>query len=265
MVKVMYKRILLNNIHLVDMIPRVCGVKSYESRQYMPLHHIQHHVLHYVTTGTGRYLFNGQELPVQAGDIFVSHPGYFTSYIANEEDPFTYIWVSFDCAPAFSDLLTQDVFSAPWAGPIFEQMLTDCETNTPEWAVCARLFDFFVAIAQRQPVPVVPRDDYVGRAVNFIQTNYPDSIQIADIAADLGLSRNYFCRIFKQQMGLSPQEYLVSYRLTKAAELLIRQDLSQKEAALQVGYPDVCAFSRMFKRKYGMSPGQYVAQERADP
>ena len=108
-------------------------------------------------------------------------------------------------------------------------------------------------------------DDYVSRAVNFIQTNYPDSIQIADIAADLGLSRNYFCRIFKQQMGLSPQEYLVSYRLTKAAELLVDRNISQKEAAMQVGYPDVCAFSRMFKRKYGVAPGTYVAEKRASP
>lgn len=258
----MYRRILLKNLQLSDINPRVCGIKSYDFGDITPLHHIQRQVLHYVTTGKGRYLFNGQELPVQAGEIFVSHPGYFTSYIADEEDPFTYIWVSFDCAPAFSALITRDVFPAPWARHIFQHMLDGSETAAPEWAICARLYDFFVELAQRQPVTVAPRDDYVSRAVNFIQTNYPDSIQIADIAADLGLSRNYFCRIFKQQMGLSPQEYLVSYRLNVAAKLLVDQGLSQKEAALQVGYPDVYSFSRMFKRKYGVAPGVYVAREK---
>lgn len=258
----MYKRILLKNLQLSDINPQVCGIKSYASGDFFPLHHIQWHVLHYVTTGKGCYHCNGQDLPVAAGDIFVSHPGYFTSYIPDEEDPFTYIWVSFDCTPAFASLITQNVFSAPWAGSIFEQIPAVSEQAAPEWAVCARLFDFFAELAQRQPISIPPRDDYVSRAVNFIQTNYPDSIQIADIAADLGLSRNYFCRIFKQQMGLSPQEYLVSYRLTVAAGLLLEQNLSQKEAALQVGYPDVCAFSRMFKRKYGVAPGVYVAEKR---
>lgn len=258
----MYKRILLKNLHLNDINPRVCGIKSYVSDDFSPLHHIQRQVLHYVTQGKGRYLFNGQELLVGEGDIFVCHPGYYTSYVPDVEDPFTYIWVSFDCAPGFSTLLSQDVFSAPWSRPIFEQMLSCSEAAAPEWAVCARLYDFFAELAQRQPTTIAPRDDYVSRAVNFIQTNYPDSIQIADIAADLGLSRNYFCRIFKQQMGLSPQEYLVSYRLTVAAGLLVDQELSQKEAALQVGYPDVYSFSRMFKRKFGVAPGVYVTQEK---
>lgn len=258
----MYRRVLLHNLHLTDLNPRIFGTKSYTSEDFIPPHHIQRHVLHYVTGGKGRYLFNGQEQTVREGDIFVSHPGYFTSYIPDADDPFAYIWVSFDCAPSFAALLNRDVFSAPWARPIFEQLLTVSDTAAPEWAVCARLYDFFVELARRQPAEAAPKDDYVSRAVNFIQANYPDSIQIADIAADLGLSRNYFCRIFKQQMGLSPQEFLVSYRLDTAAKLLVEQEISQKEAALQVGYPDICAFSRMFKRKYGMAPGQYVAVSR---
>ena len=260
----MEKRILLKNLHLTDINPMVCGAKSFEYNDFFPLHHIKRHVLHYVTKGSGRFLCNGQELPVREGDIFVCHPGYYTSYIPDAEDPFAYIWVSFECTPAFAALLNRDVFPAPWSRHIFEQMLAVSEAAAPEWAICARLYDFFAALAQRQPATTPPPNDYVNRAINFIQANYPDSIQIADIAADLGLSRNYFCRIFRQQMGLSPQEYLISYRLTMAAGLLMEQNLSQKEVALQVGYPDVCAFSRMFKRKYGMSPGQYVAQEKSN-
>jgi len=255
----MNKRILLKNLQLTDINPRICGIKSYANEDYFPYHHILRHVMHYVTKGKGRFLFNGQELPVEEGDIFVCHPGYFTSYISDPQDPFSYIWVSFDCSPAFSSLLNSDVFSARWAKPIFEQMLTAGETATPEWAICARLYDFFVKLAQQQPIAAPPPDDYVSRAVNFIQANYSDTIQISDIAYDLGLSRNYFCRIFKQQIGLSPQDYLISYRMTVASRLLTEQRLSQKEVALLVGYPDVYAFSRMFKRRYGMAPGAYVA------
>lgn len=254
----MYKRILLKNLQLTDINPRVCGIQKYAPGAVTPQHHIQRHVLHYVTEGRGVYLANGQEYTVCPGDIFVCHPGYVTTYIADETEPFTYIWASFDCTDSFAALIARDVFPASWSAPIFEQMLAASDAAVPEWAVCARLYDFFVLLAQQQPPAAAPRDDYVSRAVNFIQTNYSDSIRIADIAADLGLSRNYFCRLFKQQTGLAPQEYLVSHRLDIAAKLMVEQGISQKEAALQVGYPDVYAFSRMFKRKYGVSPGTYV-------
>ena len=259
----MHKRILLKDLHLSDINPRVCGIRSYASGDFNPPHPIHWHILHYVTMGKGIYRFNGQELPVRSGDIFVSHPGYLTSYLPDPDDPFTYIWVGFDCIPSFEKLISRDVFPAPWSGHIFEQMLTASETTTPEWAICARLYDFFVSLVQQQPLAAPQPDDYVSRAVSFIKTNYSDTLLIADIAGDLGLSRHYFCRIFKQQMGVSPQEYLVSWRMSVASRLLTERRLPQKEVALQVGYPDVYAFSRMFKRKYGVAPGVYAAQKKA--
>ena len=75
----------------------------------------------------------------------------------------------------------------------------------------------------------------------------------------LGLNRSYFCRIFKQQLGVSPQDYIVSYRLEQAERLLTTSKLTQKEIALRVGYPDVYALSRMFKRRYGIAPGHFRA------
>ena len=48
----------------------------------------------------------------------------------------------------------------------------------------------------------------------------------------------------------------------RAAAYLTAGGLSQKEAALQVGYPDICTFSRMFRKQFGMPPGEYVRQYR---
>jgi len=254
----MEKRVLLRDLKLTDINPQIFGVKSYNSNEKYPMHRIRRHVLHYVTNGRGTYLCNGQEHPVSMGDIFVCHPGYLVSYVPDAADPFSYIWVSFDCTAAFSGLLNRNVFSAVWAQNIFERLLQAGETSSPEWGICACLYAFFAELAQLSPSVVPQPDDYVSRAVSFIQTNYPDPIRISDIAADLGLSRNYFCRIFHEKTGMSPQQYLVSCRMTAAVGLLTDQGLSQKETALQVGYPDVCAFSRMFKRVFGEAPGAYV-------
>ena len=221
---------------------------------------IQGYVLHYVTHGRGMYFVGDRSWHVEEGEIFVSHPGEATTYTSDRDTPMGYIWVSFDCAPAFAELLQGDIISAPWAKVIFTDILRCSESAVPEWAICAGLYQFFVGLAQRQIDPAEAGQDYVGRAVHYIQTNLSEEIRVADLAGDLGLSRSYFCRIFKEQLGQSPQEYLVTHRMERAAVLMTEQNLSQKEAALRVGYQDICTFSRMFKRKYGISPGEYVRE-----
>lgn len=254
----MFKRVILKNLGLQDLNPRVCGTKDFEPGEMVYTRRIAGHVLHYVTHGRGIHLVGDRSWPVEEGEIFISHPGETTTYISDRENPMGYIWVSFDCTPAFADMLQTDVISAPWAKTIFLEILRSSETAVPEWTICACLHQFFVGLVQRQAVHTNRDVDYVNLAAHYMQSNLPEDISISDLAADLGLNRSYFCRIFKEQMGQSPQAYLVSLRLETAAELLTEQGLSQKEVILRVGYHDVSTFSRMFKRKFGISPGEYV-------
>lgn len=258
----MFKRIIFKKLHLSDINPRICGLKDYEPGESVSNRRIERYVLHYVTGGRGIYLVDDRRWEVEEGEIFVSHPGEATTYVSDREQPMSYIWVSFDCAPAFAELLQEDIIPAQWAKAIFVDILQCSESAVPEWAVCGGLYRFFVGLAQRQMGAEEIGRDYVGRAAHYIQTNLSEDIRVADLAADLGLSRSYFCRLFKTQLGVSPQEYLVLHRLERAAVLMTEQNLSQKEAALRVGYEDICTFSRMFKRKYGISPGEYVKSHR---
>lgn len=258
----MYERYLLKNIHLKDVNIRVCGIRSYEPGEVWPRRFVQQYHLRYVTQGRGWLELGDRRYPAEAGDIMIVRPDGVSSCGADEEEPFTYIWVSLDCGEAMAALLKEPVLHAPWAQSIFSRIIASMSAPAAEWTVSTLMFEFFAQLAAQQIPSTTPQEDYVSRAVHYIQTNYSDSIQVADLAADLGLSRNYFCRIFKQQMGLSPQDYLVSYRLDRAAALLTEQGLSQKEAAFQVGYPDVYGFSRMFKRKFGVAPGIYVRMQK---
>ena len=248
----------LKNLQLSDINPRICGVNHCLPGEVYPLHYIQRYVLHYVTSGSGHYRMNGKTFSVHSGDIFVSRAGYSTSYIADMADPFTYIWVSFECKDTFAALLNQDVFSAPWAHTIFQRIIGANQSPSAELIICGQLFDFFAQLSALQTSLGTHKEDYVSRAINYIQTNYAEPVKLAEIATALGLSRNYFCRLFKKHTGLSPQAYLVAYRLEIAAKLLTELGFSQKEAAARVGYPDVYTFSRMFKRKYHIPPGEYV-------
>ena len=159
-------------------------------------------------------------------------------------------------------LLEQDVLRLPGALQNFSRIAGCGDMPAKEWRICAQLYELFAELDAARGPAQGHGGNYVGQAVNYIKSNYSQPMRVQDIAAGLGLNRSYFCRLFRQQTGLSPQEYIVSCRLAKAAQFMTEHGMSQEEAARQAGYPDVFSFSRMFRRKYGMPPGRYAARAR---
>ncbi len=74
------------------------------------------------------------------------------------------------------------------------------------------------------------------------------------MAGSTGLNASYFGKVFKEATGKTPQQYLIGYRMAKAAELLKLTSMSVAEVGAEVGYPNQLHFSRAFKSVYGLSP-----------
>ncbi|WP_260845732.1 helix-turn-helix transcriptional regulator [Paenibacillus sp. Y412MC10] len=98
---------------------------------------------------------------------------------------------------------------------------------------------------------------YVEQVIDFIEMNFSQKITIEDIAHLIGLNRSYLCSLFKQQMNISIQDYLIRYRMDMAAKMLGSTDLSIGDIARSVGYADPLLFSKMFKKVKGASPKHY--------
>ena len=84
-----------------------------------------------------------------------------------------------------------------------------------------------------------------------------NKIKIDDIADFIGISRSHLTGSFKKEMGVSPQEYLINFRLEKAASLLRSSKEQINIIAYQCGYEDSLSFSKAFKQKFGMSPKSF--------
>ena len=101
------------------------------------------------------------------------------------------------------------------------------------------------------------RDFYLKEALSYIERNFQRNVSIEKIADASGLNRSYFSRLFKETFGQPPQQFLIQYRLTKAAELLKNTRISVAEVGRSVGYDNQLHFSRAFRSVFGVPPSEY--------
>ena len=99
--------------------------------------------------------------------------------------------------------------------------------------------------------------EYVRKAVDLLINAKGGHVKVADVAAVIGISRSYLTSIFKREMKVSPQEFLVSFRMERAGDLLRSTSSQIGEIAQELGYSDPMIFSKAFHKHFGMSPSRY--------
>lgn len=101
------------------------------------------------------------------------------------------------------------------------------------------------------------RVETIKTALTYIKDNYQDKIYICDLAGQVNLNEQYFCRLFKKAIGLSPMEYINEYRIKQTKRLLEETDLPVTEVCLECGYNNLGNFLREFRKRTGTTPLQY--------
>lgn len=92
--------------------------------------------------------------------------------------------------------------------------------------------------------------------LSYIHDNYAQHISLDDIARQVGLCKSECCRFFKRQMGASPFDYLLDYRVGRSLGYL-QDGASVAQAAEAVGFSDASYFSKVFRSRTGRSPSKY--------
>lgn len=101
-------------------------------------------------------------------------------------------------------------------------------------------------------------EDVVRVLQEFVKEHYAEDINLNFLADQFGYSASYISKLFAKHMGVSLCRYLIDLRMNRARYLLKNcEDLSIKQIAEVVGYPDQCYFSRMFKKLTGKSPQEF--------
>lgn len=93
--------------------------------------------------------------------------------------------------------------------------------------------------------------------LKFIRDNFASDITLDDMAAVAGFSCKYFCKFFKDMTGTTPVNYLMTYRIERAARKLLGSDLSITQIAYDCGFNDLSYFIKTFKNFKHVSPKEY--------
>lgn len=93
--------------------------------------------------------------------------------------------------------------------------------------------------------------------VGYIDEHLGENIPLATLARLARLSPYYFCRAFKQSLGMPPHRYHNSRRIERAKELLAKPACSVTEIGLAVGFRETSAFTAAFHKIAGLTPTAY--------
>lgn len=230
-----------------------------------------HYLIHYILSGRGKFAIGGEEYPLDAGCGFLITPDELAFYQADEKDPWTYVWVGFSgtlAAEYVSNIglsVRQPVFRSDASEELYRIVKDMMDHNTFDLSHDLRrngqLGVFLSVIAEGSRVEKEGENGkaniYVRKAISFIQSNYCNPIKVTDVADYVCINRSYLYTLFQNSMGMSPQRFLTTFRITKAAELLQTTALPIESIALSCGYQDPLVFTKAFRQMKQMSPSAF--------
>lgn len=224
--------------------------------------------VHFVHKGTGIMRVGDEQFKLSPGQAFLIYPHVVTYYEADHQDPWTYSWIGIQGTRVASILsrtrLTpqQPIFpmDLKFMPGLYDQLTELAQEGSHDLQFTGLLVEFFtllMALAPPSPAPVQTskkQDGYIHQSMEFIHAHYSETMTVQQLASFLKLDRKYLSALFKEALGIPPQQYLLQYRMDKAAELLGKGMYTVGEVARSVGYQDALLFSKMFKKVKGVSP-----------
>lgn len=108
---------------------------------------------------------------------------------------------------------------------------------------------------------LIYKDNIVRQACNYVIDNIDKKISLTEIGKVLGISKNYFCSLFKQETGENFLNYVTKLKMQRAKYLLKEKNMRIYEVSNILGYVDTTYFTQLFKRYCDMTPQEYKKAE----
>lgn len=256
-----------NNTFSDDILVREIGYSKNFPGYFSPIMKRNVFVLHYVLSGKG--LVCGVPFNGPGGFLFSSTQDQFYT-VDEDSELWEHYWLMFDGLLSKKYLEQANfktdfhIFKTPYiknAACIFDNFIKNVNENHD---ISLKMLSIFFEILSLnvecygdEKQKIYSRNHYVQNAISMIRTSYDQSITADDISQHVNISSKHLCKLFKNETGFTPIEYLNKHRIYMAAKLLMQTNLSITDIATSTGFYDPNYFSLVFKKNMNLTPSEY--------
>ena len=242
----------------------------------------------YVTEGRAMHTLNNKKTIVEKGDFFIIDYGVFHKYSKVDNIRFEIINILFkpeiidktliNCL-GFQDLINNYLIRFSYKTSensptnvifhdddksiysIIEKLQCEFNKKSPGYIELMRCYLIEIFIQTMRSInnedTNVLYNDYSKYIIDYVDENYMKHITLTDISTRLNFSLPYICKKFKNDMGITFNEYLQKKRTEQACRLIANSDKKVSEIAELVGYSDIKFFNQVFKKHLKMTPREF--------
>ncbi|WP_139957560.1 AraC family transcriptional regulator [Flavicella sediminum] len=223
----------------------------------------------YITTGRGELETKTGKWEVNPGDVMVLCPGEWHSYKPYETTGWEEYWIGIRgellSNRMLKDLLPNNTSYVKQMGYqeelifLFNQSLKLVRKSSPGFRqiLAGIVLQLVAYVISYEKEKLGSREEQLcTEVIDFIRQNLNTEVDFKELASNHHLSYNRFRTIFKNNTGVSLQQYLINERLENAKRLMVNSNLSLKEISAKTGFNSLFYFSKVFKNKMGYPPNQ---------
>lgn len=246
-----------------------CGFEHCTPRDPYQYEQIDYYLIHYIIEGEGSFFIKDEVYNLKVGDGFIIPPRTDNNYYPSNENPWSYRWIGINGSKA-KELLSSCGFldenfifnysKDDKLNNLFENVYLSCSNNNLLEGL-GYLYQILSILINDHSTSfnktTSQSESYISKSISFIEKNYGDNISVSDISSYLNIDRSYFYKIFKLHMMITPQQYIIEYKLKKSCDLLRKSSYSVNDISNLCGFSSQSYFSKIFKKNLNMTPLEY--------
>lgn len=222
----------------------------------------------HIIDGSFTFLLEGQSVTAKKGETVILN--CFKPHEYYTEDHMESIWVHFsgpNCVEWYQQIV-QSNGNLITSGDseriqkilfrLFDGISTDNRPSEAEMSL--ELYKLMTALVSPAQIAHKNAPDYeenIQEAKKYVLNHLTEKIAVGDIAASVHMSASHFSRIFKQQTGFSPYDFVLVSRLNRAKDYLQKTNRTVSEIAYEVGFNSESHFIYFFTSNVGISPRKF--------
>lgn len=238
--------------------------EKYKNLEQTPERTTKRYEIELYVYGRGKSVINEKEYTHQKGNLLFCTPGQkryskrnFVCYFVHIDiDPKTAALLSH--VPIVTNAINYDEYKNLYMEII---RLHGMHKEDTHFLIQSKLYELLDMIYKDSQLDAVSTPEAIKKAMDFMENNYQNHIQLQEIADHVNLSPTYFHKMFKSAVNTTPQKYLAELRLSNAKMLLLAKNYSVEEIAERCGFSSISYFDYQFKKTYGISPVGFRKQK----